>query len=44
MNARLNIGLLSCFVVMLAASRSFLSSTIHEFFKRILYYVIGIDV
>ncbi|SHJ34331.1 D-glucuronate isomerase [Arenibacter nanhaiticus] len=44
MNALSNIGLLSCFVGMLTDSRSFLSFTRHEYFRRILCNLIGKDV
>ncbi|MNC50260.1 Uronate isomerase [compost metagenome] len=36
-----NLGLLSCFVGMLTDSRSFLSYTRHEYFRRILCNLIG---
>jgi glucuronate isomerase len=36
-----NVGLLSCFVGMLTDSRSFLSYTRHEYFRRILCNMIG---
>jgi glucuronate isomerase len=36
-----NVGLLSCFVGMLTDSRSFLSYTRHEYFRRILCNLIG---
>mgnify|MGYP000356727257 CR=1 FL=1 len=43
-NTLSNQGLLSCFVGMLTDSRSFLSFTRHEYFRRILCNVIGTDV
>ena len=43
-NTLSNQGLLSCFVGMLTDSRSFLSFPRHEYFRRILCNVIGIDV
>lgn len=43
-NTLSNMGLLSCFVGMLTDSRSFLSFTRHEYFRRILCNLIGIDV
>ncbi|HPT31687.1 MAG TPA: glucuronate isomerase, partial [Prolixibacteraceae bacterium] len=39
-----NLGLLSRFVGMLTDSRSFLSYTRHEYFRRILCNIIGNDV
>ena len=39
-----NLGLLSRFVGMLTDSRSFISYTRHEYFRRILCDVIGTDV
>ncbi|MDT8716212.1 glucuronate isomerase [Clostridium sp. 19966] len=39
-----NVGLLSCFVGMLTDSRSFLSYTRHEYFRRILCNLVGIWV
>jgi glucuronate isomerase len=44
MNALSNMGLLSCFVGMLTDSRSFLSYSRHEYFRRILCNLIGNDV
>lgn len=44
MNALSNLGLLSRFVGMLTDSRSFLSYTRHEYFRRILCNLIGKDV
>ncbi len=41
MKALSNLGLLSCFVGMLTDSRSFLSYTRHEYFRRILCNYIG---
>ncbi|MNG14372.1 Uronate isomerase [compost metagenome] len=41
MNALANFGLLSRFVGMLTDSRSFLSYTRHEYFRRILCNLIG---
>ncbi len=43
-NALSNLGLLSRFVGMLTDSRSFLSYTRHEYFRRILCNVIGTDI
>lgn len=43
-NALSNLGLLSCFVGMLTDSRSFLSFSRHEYFRRILCNIIGTDV
>jgi glucuronate isomerase len=43
-NALSNLGLLSRFVGMLTDSRSFLSYTRHEYFRRILCNLIGRDV
>lgn len=43
-NCLSNIGLLSRFVGMLTDSRSFLSFTRHEYFRRILCNIIGEDV
>ncbi len=43
-NALSNLGLLSRFVGMLTDSRSFLSYTRHEYFRRILCNMIGTDV
>jgi glucuronate isomerase len=43
-NALSNLGLLSRFVGMLTDSRSFLSYTRHEYFRRILCDVIGADI
>jgi glucuronate isomerase len=40
-NCLSNLGLLSCFVGMLTDSRSFLSYTRHEYFRRILCNVLG---
>lgn len=39
-----NLGLLSCFVGMLTDSRSFLSFSRHEYFRRILCNLLGRDV
>ena len=44
MNALSNLGLLSRFVGMLTDSRSFLSYSRHEYFRRILCNIIGNDV
>lgn len=44
MNALSNLGLLSRFVGMLTDSRSFLSYSRHEYFRRILCNMIGCDV
>lgn len=43
-NSLSNLGLLSRFVGMLTDSRSFLSYPRHEYFRRILYNLIGNDV
>ncbi|MFK8060023.1 MAG: glucuronate isomerase [Polaribacter sp.] len=43
-NTLSSLGLLSCFVGMLTDSRSFLSFTRHEYFRRILCNIIGTDV
>ena len=43
-NALSNFGLLSCFIGMLTDSRSFLSYSRHEYFRRILCNLIGQDV
>ncbi|MDN5205076.1 glucuronate isomerase [Fulvivirgaceae bacterium BMA10] len=43
-NALSNLGMLSCFVGMLTDSRSFLSYSRHEYFRRILCNLIGDDV
>ncbi len=39
-----NMGLLSCFVGMLTDSRSFLSYTRHEYFRRILCNILGLEM
>ncbi len=44
MNTLSNMGLLSCFVGMLTDSRSFLSFTRHEYFRRILCNLLAQDV
>jgi glucuronate isomerase len=44
MNALSNLGLLSRFIGMLTDSRSFLSYSRHEYFRRILCNLIGTDV
>jgi len=44
MNALSNLGLLSCFVGMITDSRSFLSYSRHEYFRRLLCHLIGRDV
>jgi len=44
MNALSNLGLLSRFIGMLTDSRSFLSYSRHEYFRRILCNLIGNDV
>ncbi len=44
MNALSNMGMLSCFVGMLTDSRSFLSFPRHEYFRRILCNLFGVDV
>ena len=43
-NALSNLGLLSRFVGMLTDSRSFLSYSRHEYFRRLLCHIIGSDV
>ncbi|WP_250149218.1 glucuronate isomerase [Flagellimonas sp. 389] len=44
LNSLSNLGLLSCFIGMLTDSRSFLSFPRHEYFRRILCNLIGMDV
>jgi glucuronate isomerase len=44
LNALSNMGLLSCFVGMLTDSRSFLSYTRHEYFRRILCNLLGTEM
>ena len=44
MNALSNLGLLSRFVGMLTDSRSFLSYTRHEYFRRVLCNLLGADM
>lgn len=44
MNALSNIGILSCFVGMLTDSRSFLSYSRHEYFRRLLCNMFGKDI
>ena len=44
LNALSNLGLLSRFVGMITDSRSFLSYTRHEYFRRVLCNLIGRDV
>jgi glucuronate isomerase len=44
LNVLSNLGLLSCFVGMLTDSRSFLSYTRHEYFRRILCNLLGDDM
>ncbi len=44
LNALSNMALLSCFVGMVTDSRSFLSFSRHEYFRRILCNLIGKDV
>jgi glucuronate isomerase len=44
LNALSNMGLLGCFVGMLTDSRSFLSYTRHEYFRRILCNLLGMEV
>jgi glucuronate isomerase len=44
MEALSNLGLLSCFVGMLTDSRSFLSYTRHEYFRRLLCNILGRDI
>ena len=44
MNALSNMGLLSRFVGMLTDSRSFLSYSRHEYFRRLLCNMLGNDV
>jgi glucuronate isomerase len=44
LNALSNIGLLSRFVGMLTDSRSFLSYSRHEYFRRLLCAMLGRDV
>jgi glucuronate isomerase len=43
-NALSNLGLLSCFVGMITDSRSFLSYSRHEYFRRLLCQLIARDV
>ena len=43
-NCLSNLGLLSCFVGMLTDSRSFLSYTRHEYFRRILCNLLGTEM
>ena len=43
-NCLSNLGLLSCFVGMLTDSRSFLSFTRHEYFRRVLCNLLGGDM
>jgi glucuronate isomerase len=43
-NALSNIGILSCFVGMITDSRSFLSYSRHEYFRRLLCNIFGKDV
>lgn len=43
-NALSNMGILSCFVGMLTDSRSFLSYSRHEYFRRLLCNIFGKDV
>lgn len=44
MNALSNIGLISCFIGMLTDSRSFLSYSRHEYFRRLLCNMLGDDI
>ena len=44
LDALSNLGLLSCFVGMLTDSRSFLSFTRHEYFRRILCNRLGCEM
>ena len=44
LNCLSNLGLLSCFVGMLTDSRSFLSYTRHEYFRRILCNLLGTEM
>lgn len=44
LNTLSNLGLLSCFIGMLTDSRSFLSYSRHDYFRRILCNLIGNDV
>ncbi|RDV14696.1 glucuronate isomerase [Pontibacter diazotrophicus] len=44
MNALSNMGLISCFVGMLTDSRSFLSYSRHEYFRRLLCNMFGNDI
>lgn len=44
LNALSNMGILSCFVGMLTDSRSFLSYSRHEYFRRLLCRIFGQDV
>lgn len=44
LNTLSNTGLLSCFIGMLTDSRSFLSFTRHEYFRRILSNLLGSDM
>ncbi len=44
MNALSNMGLISCFVGMLTDSRSFLSYSRHEYFRRLLCNMFGDDI
>lgn len=43
-NTLSNMGILSCFVGMLTDSRSFLSFTRHEYFRRLLCNILGKDI
>ncbi len=44
LNCLSNLGLLSCFIGMLTDSRSFLSYTRHEYFRRILCNLLGAEM
>ncbi len=44
LNALSNMGLISCFIGMLTDSRSFLSFPRHEYFRRILCYLLGDEI
>jgi glucuronate isomerase len=44
LNALSNMGLISCFIGMLTDSRSFLSFTRHEYFRRVLCNIFGDEI
>ena len=44
LNALSNMGLISCFIGMLTDSRSFLSFPRHEYFRRILCNLLGVEI